>query len=255
MDWSRAKTVLIWAFFFLNILLGYQLWMDELNLTTLAENATRREEMNRLFSLKDVRLDTAVPEGMPVLSELAVSLRSPEAARKPAPLSVPLPRNRLGESVLLREALAADVPQLDQYEPDPNAIKQGDLVFVMNQLQDGLPMFEMRLELYGEGDMVDRYRYVYAEREESAGGETAQGQEVLSAYVVLAALAEHYLPQGAVVSDVRLGYHGPIFESETQVLAPYWRVVLSTKETYYVHAISGAVEGPLPVAENGGSTK
>jgi len=253
MDWSRAKTVLIWAFLLLNVLLGYQLWMDELNLTTFAENATRRDEMNRILEQKEVRLTAAVPEGTPSLREITVALRLGGPSSEPLALSEPFARSRLNDAGLVRESLAADVPNLDAYEPDPFATRPGDAAYVMNQLYGDLPMFEMRLELYGNGDTIDRYRISYSEVETSSPAETppTPGQEVLSAYVVLGSLAENYLPQGAVVSDVRLGYHGPIFESETQVLAPYWRVVLQTGETYYVHAVNGAVEGPSAAALEG----
>ncbi|HZG84871.1 two-component system regulatory protein YycI [Paenibacillus sp.] len=245
MDWGRAKTVLIWAFLFLNILLGYQLWMDELNLNTFTENASRRDEMNRLLGLKDIRLDAAVPEGTPVLSEITVSVDGAGMPESPEPLNAPLTQEALGDVQRVREALAAAVPNVGEYEPDPFAAKAGGAVYVMNQLYDELPMFEMRLELYGAEDgTVTGYRYLSAQRETPVNVRPPQGQEVLSAYVVVGTLAETYLPQGAVIADVRLGYHGPMFESETQVLAPYWRIVLRTGETYYVHAINGAVEGP-----------
>lgn len=254
MDWSRAKTVLIWAFLILNILLGYQLWMDELNLTTFAENANLREQMNRQFDLKGIRLDAQVPENTPVLSDMTVELRSSGGTGEPEPLTAPFSVQWLGDPFLVREAVAQDVPEIGWYEPDPYADMQDDLAYVMYQVRDGLPMFEMRLELYRNGEFIDRFRYRYAEPEPASSEEEEQGQEVLSAYVVLGNLAEHYLPRGAVIADVRLGYHGPIFESDTQVLAPYWRVVLSTGETYYVHAVSGAVEGPVPGASgNGGA--
>ena len=254
MDWSRAKTVLIWAFLLLNVLLGYQLWMDELNLTTFAENATRRDEMNRLLEQKEIRLDGPVPEGTPSLREITVRL-SGERAEEPQPLAAPFARSRLDDAALVRESVAGDVAHPEAYEPDAFAPKPNGSIYVMNQLYGELPMFEMRLELYGDEKTVDRYRVSYAEVEAQAPseGQTAQGQEVLSAYIVISSLAENYLPRGAVVADVRLGYHGPIFESETQVLAPYWRVVLNTGETYYVHAVNGAVEGPS--AEPSGAAK
>jgi regulatory protein YycI of two-component signal transduction system YycFG len=81
----------------------------------------------------------------------------------------------------------------------------------------------------------------YAEVDTSA---TTDAPKILSAHTILVNLAEMYLPSGTVISDVRLGYHGPIFESEKRVLAPYWRVVVSNGDTYYVHAMNGAVEGP-----------
>ena len=245
MDWSRAKTVLIWAFLFLNILLGYQLWMDELNLNSFTQNAARRDEMNRLLDLKEIRLDAVVPEGTPALSEITVSLSGAGTSDLPMPLNALLTQQSLTDVTRVRDALNAVVPNAGEYEPDPFAPKEGAVVYVMNQVHGELPMFEMRLELYGAEDgTVTGYRYLSAKRETPGNAPPPQGQEVLSAYVVLGTLAETYLPQGAVIADVRLGYHGPIFESETQVLAPYWRVVLQTGETYYVHAVNGAVEGP-----------
>jgi regulatory protein YycI of two-component signal transduction system YycFG len=55
-------------------------------------------------------------------------------------------------------------------------------------------------------------------------------------------LAEKFLSEGTAIIDVRLGYHGQVFNSETRVLAPFWRVLTESGEQYYVHAITGAVE-------------
>jgi len=57
-------------------------------------------------------------------------------------------------------------------------------------------------------------------------------------------LAERYLKSGDVIRDIRLGYHGPMYDSESQLLAPKWRVMLEDGDIYYVHAISGEVERP-----------
>ncbi|MCI3924757.1 two-component system regulatory protein YycI [Paenibacillus sp. TRM 82003] len=247
MDWSRAKTVLILSFLMLNVLLGYQLWMDELNLNTFTENAAKREEMNRLLALKNVRLDAPVPEGMPALSEITVSLSNAGRLEAPVPLNRPFATTVLGDPALVRESLQAEFPNVEAYQHDPYAVPIDAETpdFVMNQLHGDLPMFVIRLELFAEGETVTAHRAVFAEVEPS-GSLATKAQEVLSAYIVLGSLAENYLPQGAVVKDIRLGYHGPMFESETQVLAPYWRVVTATGETYYVHAVNGAVEGPSP---------
>jgi len=252
MDWGRAKTVLIWAFLLLNMLLGYQLWMDELNLNTFSENAARREEMNRLLALKEIRLQAEVPEGTPALTEITVTLRTAGRQEAPQPLPEPIAMSALGDAALVRQALKPVVPEIDEYEPDPFAASRDEAVYAMNQLYKQLPMFEMRLELFAEGDAATMFRYAYSEVDPAAAGEAAAGQEALSAYTMLGSLAENYLPPGSVIADVRLGYHGPIFESETQVLAPYWRVVLGTGETYYVHAINGAVEGPSLVSARTG---
>lgn len=244
MDWSRAKTVLILAFLVLNILLGYQLWMDELNLNNFTTNAAKRDEMNRMLELKNIRLQASVPEAMPILSEITVSLRNGEEAMEWKTLSQSISESSLADTAYVENTLKTDIPMMGEYELDRKGSGEESAAWVMNQLHNGLPMFPIRLELAGEGNRITKYRVLYAEVEPSHDAEAANAQQVLSAYTILGNLAEYYLPQGSEVSDVRLGYHGPLFESETQVLAPYWRVVLSTGETYYVHAVTGAVEGP-----------
>jgi hypothetical protein len=51
------------------------------------------------------------------------------------------------------------------------------------------------------------------------------------------------LPVGSVITDIQLGYHGQRFDSETQPMLPFWRIVLEKGAPYYVQAFSGAVEG------------
>jgi Uncharacterized protein conserved in bacteria len=57
-------------------------------------------------------------------------------------------------------------------------------------------------------------------------------------------LAERFLQRGDGIADIRLGYHGQMYESDTQVLAPKWRIVLDNGDIYYVHAVNGEVERP-----------
>lgn len=242
MDWSRAKSVLILAFLVLNMLLGYQLWMDELNLRAFSQNAAKRDEMNRMLEMKEIHLQAVVPEGMPVLKELTVRVEHTGQADKWEALSRNIPVSQLRDAGFIRNLLAPVIPQIEHYAPDPYQSANG--IFVMHQLYNELPMFPMRLELAAEAGQITKYKMAYAAEVDPADEETSKEQQVLSAYTVLGNLAEYYLPQGSVIVDVRLGYHGPIFESETQVLAPYWRIVLSEGETYYVHAVTGAVEGP-----------
>ena len=243
MDWSRAKSVLILAFLVLNIMLGYQLWMDELNLSNFSKNAAKREEMSRLLDLKNIQLQTMVPEAMPVLNDITVSLQVSSQEMEWQPLDRPIPVTVLSDQAQLLSALQQQLPMVDEYETDRRVPGSSGTMMIMNQLYDGLPMFPIKLELSGQGSLLTLFRVLYV-KVEPAEGEEPIGQEVLSAYTVLGNLAEYYLPQDSVVTDIRLGYHGPIFESETQVLAPYWRVMLKTGETYYVHAVTGAVEGP-----------
>jgi regulatory protein YycI of two-component signal transduction system YycFG len=69
----------------------------------------------------------------------------------------------------------------------------------------------------------------------------SEAKPVLPAAKVVASLIEAYLPDGAIISDIQLGYKGQIFDSEKQVSAPSWRVMLESGDLFYVHAISGEV--------------
>ncbi|WP_199616951.1 two-component system regulatory protein YycI [Paenibacillus alkalitolerans] len=248
MDWSRAKSVLIVSFFLLNILLGFQLWAGKMGIDTFSEAGERREEMNRLLASKQIAIEAEVPEATPKLNEITVRLKDGVPSPQKQPLDYPFELRLLSSAADIRGLLVKEVPEIGEYEPDPHAANGAKAVYIMNQLHNGLPMFEVRVELYAEKDTVKSYRKLYAEVQ-NAGTGSGEGQQVLSAYIVLSSLAENYLPVGAKIRDVRLGYHGPIFESETQVLAPYWRVALAGGDVYYVHAINGAVEGPISLGD------
>jgi regulatory protein YycI of two-component signal transduction system YycFG len=245
MDWSRAKSLLIIAFLVLNLLLGYQLWMDELNLTIFSKQASQREELNRLLTSKDIRLACEIPAKTPALQEITVRFAKEQQAleeqQEMERLVSPLPVSILDNRKALEERLIDNIPVIKGYVPDPYAFRSEGVGLVMNQMYRDLPMFEARLEFFQEDAWVTGYRMSYAEVDTSA---STDAPKILSAHTILVNLVEMYLPSGTVVSDVRLGYHGPIFESEKRVLAPYWRVVLSNGDTYYVHALNGAVEGP-----------
>ncbi|WP_274365026.1 two-component system regulatory protein YycI [Paenibacillus thermotolerans] len=246
MDWSRAKTVLIISFLLLNMLLGFQLWSGKIGLDAYSEAGLRREEANRLLAAKRIEVNAAVPDTMPRLKEITVKLIGGIPSFEKKRLKSPFDENLLSSAADIRGLLVGEMPSIRMYEHDPYAANGDRAVYIMNQMYNGMPMFEVRVELFAVGGSVDAYRMLQAEvQTPSPDADTSgKGEEILSAYTVLGSLAENYLPQGSVITDIQLGYHGPIFESETQVLAPYWRVALGSGELYYVHAINGAVEGP-----------
>jgi regulatory protein YycI of two-component signal transduction system YycFG len=75
-----------------------------------------------------------------------------------------------------------------------------------------------------------------------SGQKAQKEQKVISPYVALRSLIEYYLPEGSVVTSIRLGYHGQEYNSQTMYMVPYWRVSLGSGEVYFVHAFNGAVE-------------
>lgn len=72
MDWGRAKNVLIYAFLLLNLVLGYQIWMDaretagaNLDFTSLADNTQQAMEE------KGIQVLAPIPNETPKLPKLS----------------------------------------------------------------------------------------------------------------------------------------------------------------------------------------
>jgi regulatory protein YycI of two-component signal transduction system YycFG len=97
------------------------------------------------------------------------------------------------------------------------------------------------MELFEENGFVASYTQSYVEIEQS---ESNDKQKVIPALIAIKSLVENYLPEGSVIADVQLGYHGQIYDSQTQFMLPSWRIVLDSRLTYYIQAFNGLIEIP-----------
>jgi regulatory protein YycI of two-component signal transduction system YycFG len=237
MDWRRAKTVLIIAFLALNAMLSYQLWQDwRHQLNAAAGWTSLPSETQQAMRQKQIRLDAAIPTHAPELKELTFAFHSKREDAGPVPIDPPRDTRIVFLERELRRELGRIIPELESYEFDPAAGRDG--VFVFNRMADGWPLFGVQLELHYRNQKITAYRQ---DRIRIFPSDGAPARKVLPAAQAVANLIEKYLPKGAVVKDIRLGYHGQIFDAETQVAAPTWRVLLEDGEVYYIHAISGEV--------------
>jgi regulatory protein YycI of two-component signal transduction system YycFG len=241
MDWGRAKTILILSFLFLNMILGYQLWNGKTKQTDLSADASGLvEELNQVLRSKNVRLAEELPKDVPKLKEITVkfdeSMKSNEkiSLRNPTTMALVLEK---GTDKANNGRL--EIPKLNMYQFD--AITSHDGVFMLNQLYGTLPMFEVKLELYETAGKITSYRQAYVEVESS--GEQKE-QKVIPAQLAVRSLVENYLLEGSVITDIRLGYHGQLYNSQTQYMVPSWRIAVGNGDIYYVQAFNGAVEVP-----------
>lgn len=238
MDWGRAKSVLIMSFLMLNVLLGFQLFNDireqldaNVNSAELPQDKLVLMQQKRITFASSVNL----PSETPKLGDLTYLLHSDIHQKSvPTPLEKPIDSALNFNKAQLIRAIGGQVPDLEHYAYDLHNSREG--VFVLHRMVDGRPMFNVKLELYNSnlkitGFLQDRVELV------SRGEE----KQVLPASKVVASLIETYLKEGSVIADIQLGFHGPIFDSEKQVSAPSWRVMLEDGTIYYVHAISGEV--------------
>ncbi|MGZ9585938.1 two-component system regulatory protein YycI [Paenibacillus marinisediminis] len=238
MDWSRAKSILIYAFLLLNIVLGYQLWQDisaqmnkELDWTSLSE------ETRKIMDVKQISVTASIPSETPSLREITYRMINKDV--DPTPMKEPVESKVL--FMTKRDTIQEmedEIPHIEMYQHDQAL--SGDGVFIMHQqMVNGLPLFEVNLELYYENQMIKAFRQQYAEIENS---KTSEDQKILPASKALDTVIEKHLAPNSVVTDVKLGYHGQVFDTDTQVAAPSWRLLLENGDVYYMNAINGAVE-------------
>lgn len=242
MDWGRAKNVLIYAFLLLNLVLGYQLWIDyreqagsSLDFTSLSESTQRVMEENRIQVL------SPIPSETPQLPKIAYTY-SVEAQGKPVKLNEAVDTKLIYSNQReLLTALGGQIPNLNQFRHDPQSDKEN--AFVFRPLVNGeWPLFNVELELFHESQKIEYFRKPVLEIQSTSDVEE---QKVLSASKALGTIIErNVIPPKSAVKDIKLGYYGQMFNTDVELAAPAWRFTLDNGEMIYVQGISGDVFTP-----------
>ncbi|SDW99758.1 two-component system regulatory protein YycI [Paenibacillus sp. CF384] len=237
MDWGRAKSVLIFAFLLLNLVLGYQLWSNiREGLRTSADVSDLRPETQALMEEKKIKLGTSIPSETPELRDLTYRIQTKLGKAERHELKKPVDSKVVFEEKELQASLGGIIPELENYAL--GTVHEDE--FILYRMVEGRPMFDAKLELYYDyrNQKITAYRQDLVEL---LPPQNSTSQSVLSATKVVTSLIENQLQNGAVIGEIKLGYHGQIFDSNTQVSAPTWRVLLEDGGQYYMNAISGEV--------------
>lgn len=235
MDWGRAKTILILSFFMLNLLLGYQLWYDQVS--PAAGNADAVEaalETEEILAARNIALKVKVPSDTPKLRDLTVMITPIQGEPRTVKLLAPFSVAELDDKAGMSESLSQQIPDVESYRLDP--MLSSNESYVLHQMYGDYPMFDVTLELLAQDGMAHSFRQSHAE---VMNQHMMREQKVLSGIRAVGILAENRLEPGTSIIDVQLGYHGQAFNSETRALAPYWRIVTDRGEQYFIHAITG----------------
>ncbi|WP_054958332.1 two-component system regulatory protein YycI [Paenibacillus dakarensis] len=239
MDWGRAKNVLIYAFLLLNLVLGYQLWIDyreqagsNPGFNSLPENTQRIMEENRIQVL------SPIPSGTPQLPKIAFSYSLPEQG-KPVKLNNSVETKLIySDQKELISLLEGQIPNMKQYRHDPPSDKENAFVFRPLVLGEW-PLFNVELELFHESQRIEYFRSPELQIQSTSDMEE---QKVLSASKALGTLIErNFIPPKSAVKDIQLGYYGQMFNTDVEFAAPAWRFTLDSGEMIYVQGISGDV--------------
>ncbi|MCD9024820.1 two-component system regulatory protein YycI [Cohnella silvisoli] len=243
MDWRRAKSVLILSFLALNVILGSQLWLEwRERLNTAVDWTSLPPETLQVMREKNIQVDpnAKIPTETPDMRELTYTFkqRAGEGIDERTPITPPPETRIVYFEDEFAKALGGTIPDLGSYKLDQPG--SSDYTFILNRMEGGLPMFDIHLELFYSEQKIRAYSQDIIEIKPSGG---AKEQQVLTAAKALAKVIERNLPAGSVIKEIRLGYHGEIFDDvQTQVSSPTWRVLLENgEEVYYVNAISAEV--------------
>lgn len=242
MDWGRAKSILILSFLALNLILGYQLWSDRFSQTASErDSADLMEETDKLLESKGIKVLSEIPEDTPKLTTINVRYQEEYRIPKQVKLAKPIKFISLLSRTTLKEIQnKTTIDHFEAYRMDSSASEENTYLF--HQIYRELPMFDVELQLFAENGEITGYKQSYVEVKSGVEPKEKSGQRIISAYAAVRSLAESYLSEGAVITDIRLGYHGQLYDSEDQTFVPNWRVTLSDGKPYYVHAFTGAVE-------------
>ncbi|MEF3305326.1 two-component system regulatory protein YycI [Paenibacillus sp. GYB003] len=243
MDWSKAKSIFIVSFLALNLLLGYELWIGKWNIVGDSKQASAdvAQELDRIMVSRGIKMTVPVPKDTPKMREITVKWVDGESYGRKVTLPEPIRYNLFLSKGSLKDLANKAIPKIESYAYDRVTSKDG--LFMMNQLVGEYPLFDINLELFVTNGEVNGYRQSYVEVAAESDGK--EEKKVISAYTVLRTLTEKYLQSGAVISDIRLGYHGQFFETEqwsTLPAFPTWRVALENGDIYYVQGFRGDVE-------------
>ncbi|GIO07819.1 hypothetical protein J31TS6_38470 [Brevibacillus reuszeri] len=252
MDWSRTKTILIWAFLLLDLFLGYQVYEARISFWSDKEVAQGEKwSMELYLTQQNITLATEIPQDTPEMMNLnaeyvginPISLQelpgleaTVEKMALAAKLDPPLQfRGQITPNEILRQ-IGPRLMYGDQYSADMNRSNQTRLLYW--QMYNKMPVFVAPLEVYLDNGSILGYRQTYFYIREQPGGR--QGQ-VLSGYSALRSLVEKQVIQpGERIESVSLGYFGS-YDADVQTLAPVWRVIHDGK-SHYVNAFTGGLE-------------
>ncbi|UKS25983.1 two-component system regulatory protein YycI [Paenibacillus sp. HWE-109] len=246
MNWSRAKSILICSFLLLNMILGFQLWSTNRSnqIEVALDTSGNVEELNRALRSKNIRLTDELPTDIVKMKVITVkyddSIKPSEQKLLKTPIIM---SNLLGKGASREVQAQSEIPNFNLYQLDSIMSKKvnENWIYVFTQLYDKLPLFDVKVELNEKNGEITSYRQAYVEVE--SGVEQTE-QKLIPAQLAVRSLVDNYLSEGSIITEVRLGYHGQPYNSQTQPMFPHWRITVDNKDIYYLQAFNGAVESP-----------
>ncbi|MBO2531317.1 MAG: two-component system regulatory protein YycI [Planifilum fulgidum] len=239
MDWSRAKTLLIIAFVLLNLFLTVQLiqaWVEKSQMQN--GNDSIRRELTQILKEKKIKTPD-IPQNPPLVSVLEARIASPGEGWESQPdgsyVKTFHPSLALSGEDHLHALLKKHVPSFGEYR----LISRKGRSRTYLQYWKERPLYGSRLEVkLSEGGALQSIRLIRLSIKEGTDAQTP----VPASFALLNLVESGKVPKGTVFTRIELGYHGQSYDAKTRVLSPVWKFAAADGRTYYVNALTGALQ-------------
>ena len=249
MNWKRAKTLFIFVFILVNILL-----------LTVYINKVNHAHINEIDSANQVDFeqeDITLPNQLQAVKGVEMQLltgRSKDFTDYAKPRSsVSSEDSGYTINVDISDSISVkndDITKLNTYIRD-NVYKGNQ--YQLKEMDDKRIVFEQTYNSYAIMDnnksmltftvddgKVTKYKQTAMEKIEPSEGSNNEKKKVISPKKALESLYfNRYLKRGDTVTNVRLGYYSVVKETNVQVLQGYWEVKVkhaNKEKVYYVEA-------------------
>jgi len=253
MDWSRAKTILICAFLFLDLFLGYQVYASRTQPSMDVDSVKGlNSDLETYLLQQNITLETDIPQDTPDMRYLYVeyvgipTITAKEMSEQLVTLENALITSQftkdfyIGYSSNPEEVLRQlkdRIVYYDQYRVDQYWLHHRRYRYW--QVHDGIPLFVAPLEIFIENGVAKGYKQVYLHVRSQGSG-----RQVIPASTAVRSLVEKgIIKKGERIEQIALGYYGYKYDAEIQVLAPVWRIIHNGNE-HYVNGFTGVAERP-----------
>lgn len=239
MDWSRAKTLLIIAFVALNLFLTVQViqaWMEKSQMQNGSDSI--RRELTQILREKEIEAPN-IPRNPPPVSVLEARIAPPEKGwkqhqdgsfektfRPPVTLTRPDQLNAI---------LEEQVPAFKDFQ----LVSRKGHTLIYRQYWKGRPLYGSRLEVkMSDANSLHSLKLLRLSIKEGKDVQTP----VPASFALLNLVESGKVPKGTVFTEIELGYHGQSYDAKTRVLSPVWKFAAADGRTYFVNALTGALQ-------------
>ena len=255
MDWAKAKSILIVAFIITNIILGYNLYINQFK----DEKKSFFEDsyMNRVTEVlktKNIKILCKVPKYTPQLSRLSVKYevvdeKTKKFFEKPENIKI----------VADKKLLYTDDITLNSYNIE-NAKKEGESFLVKHNLDENVYVKEVSFNKeYIEVNYGEKYKNYFLEQSYMKlkfykngkmkferlwlipTDENDQKKRVMTSVEAITNIYDK-LQQNDNIVEIQLGYYNEIDEkrdlinTKISTAFPMWRIKTSSNKYYYTQA-------------------